>query len=120
MQAAGSWSVDACCAVHGNDCRPQYSDCIDRASSSDWLFGLWPGPPQRFEPTGADTYHNYQFVHADWPSWGGELAIGDNSGAPGGWGGYCHQGRTYRGTDGEICGGDRNWGATDLEVWYPR
>ena len=34
--------------------------------------------------------------------------------------GYCTQGGTYRGTDGEICGGDGNWGATDVEVWYPR
>eukprot|EP01045_Picozoa_sp_COSAG04_P025371 COSAG04_NODE_3319_length_2939_cov_23.714085_2_plen_73_part_01 len=56
--------------------------CIDRASSSDWLFGLWPGPPQRFEPTGADT--NYQNVGADrWPVWGSDLAIGSSSGAPG-------------------------------------
>ena len=120
LQAAGSWSVDACCAVPGNDCTSGYS-CIDRASSSDWLFGLWPGPPQRFEPTGTDT--NYQAVWADqWPHWGGkdELRIGETSGAPGGSGGGCPQGGTYRGTDGEICGGDGNWGATDVEVWYPR
>ena len=115
----GSWSKDACCAVHGNDCTGYY--CFDRASSSDWLFGLWPGPPQRFEPTGTDT--TYQTVWADgWPYWGsgGDLAIGHSSGAPGGSGGLCYQGGTYRGTDGEICGGDFNWGATDLEVWYPR
>ena len=118
MQAAGSWSVDACCAVHGNDCSG--GGCHDVASSSDWLFGLWPGPPQRFEPTGTDTY--YQDVAADeWPRWGvNDLAIGDTSGPPGGSGGWCHQGRTYRGTEGEICGGDGNWGATDVEVWYPR
>ena len=120
VQAAGSWSVDACCAVHGNGC--DYGLCIDRASSSDWLFGLWPGPPQRFEPTGTDT--NYQYVIAGdwWPWWGGngaDLRIG-YSGAPGGSGGSCSQGRTYRGTHGEICGGDSNWGATDVEVWYPR
>ena len=127
VQAAGSWSVDACCAVHGNDCnRPCYAGasfdcCDDRTSSSDWLFGLWPGPPQRFEPTGTDTI--YQYVDADhWPLWGylvGDLRIG-NSGAPGGSSGYCDQGSTYRGTDGEICGGGKNWGATDVEVWYPR
>ena len=124
MQAAGSWSVDACCAVPGNNCYGCTHDCDmcnDRASSSDWLFGLWPGPPQRFEPTGANTA--YQYVWADdWPKWGDygfDLAIGDSSGAPGEYGG-CNQGGTYRGTDGEICGGDRNWGATDVEVWYPR
>ena len=118
LQAAGSWSMDACCAVPGNDChKPDY--CYDRASSSDWLFGLWPGPPQRFEPTGADT--TYQDVNADaWPVWGdGDLRIGDTSGAPGGSDGYCIQGDTYRGTVGEICGGKGNWGATDVEVWYP-
>ncbi len=32
----------------------------------------------------------------------------------------CAQGTTYRGTGGEICGGEHNWGATDVEVWYPR
>ena len=117
VQAAGSWSLDACCAVHGNDC---YStSCTDRASSSAWLFGLWPGPPQRFEPTDTDT--DYQNVAPQWwPQWGNDdLRIGYN-GVPGGEVGYCDQGGTYRGTEGEICGGDRNWGATDVEVWYPR
>ena len=128
MQAAGSWSVDACCAVPGNGCYGASSNgggdyCADRASSSSWLFGLWPGPPQRFEPTGADNL--YQNVRADrWPKWGGnaypDLWIGDTSGAPGGSYGQCFQGRTYRGTEGEICGGRHNWGATDVEVWYPR
>ena len=127
LQAAGSWSVDACCAVHGNDCHRDRSKseggpyCLDHASSSDWLFGLWPGPPQRFEPTGTDT--DYQTVYAGWwPVWGnyGDLVIGDESGAPAGADGFCIQGVTYRGTNGEICGGYRNWGATDVEVWYPR
>ena len=122
MQAAGSWSVDACCAVDGNACeRSDYDSCTDHASSSDWLFGLGPGPPQRFEPTGTDTA--YQRVEADWwPTWGsgGDLAIGYDSGAPGGSSGNCDQGGTYRGTEGEICGGEYNWGATDVEVWYPR
>ena len=123
VQAAGSWSLDACCAVAGNDCvRNNVNACLDRASSSSWLFGLWPGPPQRFEPTG--TYTDYQFVRADmWPQWGGgsdpDLAIGQTTGAPGEYG-FCGQGYTYRGTRGEICGGDGNWGATDVEVWYPR
>eukprot|EP01045_Picozoa_sp_COSAG04_P013551 COSAG04_NODE_966_length_9138_cov_6.958624_4_plen_95_part_00 len=79
-------------------------------------------PPQRFEPAGTDTH--YQTVVADrWPMWGDggdDLAIGTGSDAPGGSGGHCIQGGTFRGTDGEICGGDGNWGATDVEVWYPR
>ena len=121
LQAAGSWSMDACCAVPGNDCHRDTGHCWDQASSSDWLFGLWPGPPQRFEPTGTGT--DYQRVRAgQWPRWGGnhDLAIGHTSGAPGGSTGACSQGSTYRGTDGEICGGENNWGATDGEVWYPR
>ena len=146
LQAAGSWSVDACCAVHGNDCSTWNAWdpngelngeacngkgcalCIDRASSSDWLFGLGPGPPQRFEPTGTDT--TYQRVGADaWPSWGDgpDLQIGNSAPALlGGSDGACDQGVTYRGTYGEICGvrrpggGRGYWGATDVEVWYPR
>ena len=133
LQAAGSWSYDACCAVHGNDCTCHGQSggsclgmtyCHDRTSSSDWLFGLWPGPPQRFEPTGTDT--DYQYVAADaWPIWGRypyDLDIGATPGAPGGSDGEfggCDQGHAYRGTDGEICGGANNWGATDVEVWYP-
>ena len=56
-----------------------------------------------------------------WPGLGNggwDLAMG-SGGAPGGEQGYCDQGRTYRGAEGEICGGDMNWGATDVEVWYP-
>ena len=122
--------MDACCAVPGNECYDSNFDpcsgsgcyeCVDRASSSDWLFGLWPGPPQRFEPTGTDT--GYQHVRAGWwPQWGTglDLAIGRTR-APGGEHGTCQlQGATYRGTEGEICGGDNNWGVTDVEVWYPR
>ena len=137
-QAAGSWSVGACCAANpkrcgtfdgqpcsGNGC----AYCYDHRSSSGWLFGLWPGPPQRFESTaggGADT--SYQLaMNWMWPQWGGngELSIG-GSDAPGKLyfgnltSGYCMQGIAYRGTDREICGGDGNWGATDVEVWYPR
>ncbi len=48
------------------------------------------------------------------------LGVGSTSGAPGGQHGHCNQGTTYRGTAGEICGGYHNWGATDVEVWYPR
>ena len=123
--------MDACCAVPGNDCDRDYGYCYDGASSSSWLFGLGPGPPQRFQPTGTDT--DYQGVGpGSWPSWGSygevtganndDLAIGraHTGGAPGGAYGGCHQGGTYRGTYGEICGGYRNWGATDVEVWYPR
>eukprot|EP01043_Picozoa_sp_COSAG02_P006884 COSAG02_NODE_201_length_29473_cov_135.510213_10_plen_133_part_00 len=131
MQAAGSWSIDACCAVAGNDCQSGLGErwCTDRSSSSDWLFGLWPGPPQRFEPTGNNTA--YQSVSAGhWPQWGDyppDLALscsqlGKGEGL-GGLCGVCHQGGTYRGKDRQICGGDNMmgiWGTTSVEVWVPR
>ena len=119
VQATGSWSVDTCAKKPGNNGNGGW--CTDHSASSDWLFGLWPGPPQRFEPTGHDTA--YQTVEPDrWPCWGPDvLTINSyDSGAPGGSHGHCDQGITYRGTDGEICGGNYNWGATDVEVWYPR
>ncbi len=50
----------------------------------------------------------------------GELTVGLGSGAaPGEPAGKCQQGHTFRGTNGEICGGAGSWGATDVEVWYP-
>ena len=126
-QAEGSWSKERCCAVQGNICNSNSSYlCKDRTASSDYLYRLSPGEPERYEPTGRNT--NYQFVQAHhWPWWGGDddlrngydLAIGQTSGAPGGSSGWCDQGGTYRGTEGEICGGDNNWGATAVEVWYP-
>ena len=33
--------------------------------------------------------------------------------------GRCAQGHAYRGTGGEICGGNDNGGSTDGEGWYP-
>ena len=120
MQAAGSWSFETCCRVFGSDCHLNREDSTDHASSSNWLFGLWPGPPKRFGPTGTDA--DYQEANADyWPIWGqsGGLSIGGTA-APGGSYGACNQGSTYRGASHEICGGNLNWGATDVEVWYQR
>ena len=112
--------------MDGNLCNRGPSEngvCQDKASSSDWLFGLSPGPPEHFESTGSSTLTRYQNVwESRWPQWGeggggwGDLYIGQSS--PGE-SGQCEQGATYRGTAGEICGGDQDWGATDVEVWYP-
>ena len=33
--------------------------------------------------------------------------------------GYCDQGATYAGAPNAACGGHLNWGATEMEVWYP-
>ena len=120
-QAAGSWSKTACCAVSGNTC---YSDsCIDRSASSDFLFRLQPGEPERFLPKGGtgDAATLYQWVTPSyWPSWGyagDDLCMGYD-GPPGGTNGQCTQGVTYAGSPNEACGGNGNWGPTDVEVWF--
>ena len=96
-QAEGSWSKERCCAVQGNGCVSDY--CRDQTSSSDYLYRLSPGEPERYEPTpGGDGY--YQTTDPSyWPwfgygSGGADLNIGYNNGPPGA-GGYCDQGFTY-------------------------
>jgi hypothetical protein len=42
---------------------------------------------------------------------GGYGALGSN--------GDCNQGTTYAGAPNAVCGGSNNWGATEMEVWYP-
>ena len=89
--------------------------CLDRASSSDWLFGLCPGHPQRFEPIDGAGY--YQWVRADgWPCWGRghDLDFGKELGK-----GSCDQGASFAGTKDQICGGVKSWGEVHLETWFP-
>ena len=109
--------MERCCAVQGNYCNSNI--CVDRTSSSDYLYRLSPGEPERYEPIpGGDTH--YQYVNPTrWPTfgYGDDLAIGTNNGPPGAYG-YCDQGVTYRGSRNAACGGDNNWGHTDLEVWF--
>ena len=54
-----------------------------------------------------------------WPQWGGQpdLLFGDQ-GALGQHSAHCNQGTTYAGETNDACGGDGNWGATEMEVWY--
>ena len=129
-QAGGSWGVDACCAVSGNDCSTPsdpYS-CVDRSASSNFLFRLQPGEPERFLPKGGtgDEATEYQWVQPGvWPNWGyNDLGMG-YSGPPG-TNGLCAQGGTYAGSSNEACGGGptayggngKTWGPTDVEVWF--
>ena len=118
-QAEGSWDWERCCAVQGNYCGVRGSDgCDDHASSSNYLYRLSPGEPERYEPIpGGPAY--YQDAYPNWwPQFGGnDLAIGANDGPPG-TNGFCDQGSTYRGSPNAACGGNYgNWGHTDLEVW---
>jgi hypothetical protein len=121
-QAEGSWSKERCCAVQGNECYSSY--CYDRTSSSDYLYRLSPGEPERYEPIPGGAAE-YQVVYpTSWPIFGSyhpfgggyDLSIG--SYGPPGTNGDCYQGFTYRGSPNAACGGYQNWGHTDLEVWF--
>ena len=122
-QAAGSWNKTACCAanpphIHGElACGDSY--CIDNTASSDFLFRLQPGEPERFLPKGGTDGTDYQQVDlTQWPRWGlNDLVMGYGNDPPGS-SGQCSQGGTYTGSTNETCGGAFNWGPTDLEVWY--
>ena len=118
-QAEGSWSKERCCAVKWNTCAS--SNCDDETSSSDYLYRLSPGEPERYEPIpGGDTTYQYA-KPVYWPAFGtggGDLAIGNNNGPPGGTRACCQQGSTYRGSPNAACGGYGNWGHTDLEAWF--
>jgi hypothetical protein len=119
-QASGSWDLATCCAGSGNDCGGIF--CYDRTSASkSFLFSLGPEAPERFGPTGLNTF--YQFVHPlGWPVWGAgilastDLFVGEFNGTLGATG-DCHQGVTFTGSVGQICGGRDNWGKTGMEVW---
>eukprot|EP01047_Picozoa_sp_COSAG01_P045366 COSAG01_NODE_4173_length_5269_cov_7.276015_4_plen_73_part_00 len=63
----------------------------------------------------------------DAPHWGGApdltfgkyTALGQDNPAPtrDPWA-YCNQGNTYEGAPNDACGGNGNWGTTQMEVWY--
>jgi hypothetical protein len=115
-QAEGSWSKERCCAVQGNEC-PDV--CADHTSSSDYLYRLSPGEPERYELTWPPP-RAYQIADPHyWPTFGltgggFDLLIGIE-GYPLGAIGSCRVPK-YLPT---VCGGSTNWGHTDLEVWRP-
>ena len=81
------------------------SPCIDKTASSDYVYRLSPGEPERYAPTGSN--RNYQSANPAWWPTFGALNTGSSNGPPGSRV-SCSQ---------EVCGGDSNWGHTDLEVW---
>ena len=90
-----------------------------REAAGDFLFRLGPGAtPVAYRPSGKATFYQYRGPGA-WPAWGsgGDLDFG-NYGALGQSHAYCNQGNTYAGHYNDACGGDNNWGATEMEVWY--
>ena len=117
-QAGGSRSLDKCCENQRNECQKPFPWCFDRTSSSDYLYRLGPGEPERYVPTGRDNY--FQTSSMYWPAFGSnggdELSIFGGGTVPES---KCNQGSTYDGIPNAACGGDNNWGRTDLEVWRP-
>eukprot|EP01043_Picozoa_sp_COSAG02_P029157 COSAG02_NODE_1801_length_10895_cov_4.369767_9_plen_181_part_00 len=131
--AAGSWGIDQCCRIPGNDCNRKGGYCYAHAASEDFLFSLWnpkqpTSGPQRFLPNRPPPPgilpSEYQRVEpTSWPRWGmgnsnTDLHMGGNE-RVGGRHANCYQGHSYAGAPGEICGGS-GWGDTQFEVWRPR
>ena len=124
-QAVKPWNYTACCAASENKCYPNGGGCYDRSAASDFLFRLQPGVPKRYLPTGGTDNDWYQCSHTAldyWPAWG-DLDLYMGYSGPPGHNGYCQQGHTYAAAAGSLnqsnqaCGGEGNWGHTDLEVW---
>ena len=116
------------CSVAGPSCGPTnagnftfggYADAtwsgdrVPKGTSACFIFGLGPDEPVHYGISGqwAST--------SDWPAWGGwtGLWIGGTPqldptgvGGPPGKDGSCSHG---------LCGGNGNWGDTELEVWRP-
>ena len=111
-----------CCSESLNQCCPNGSGCgavdycTDRTATGDFVFGLSPQAPARFDPTGANT--DYQYVRNDrWPAWATYGDINMGSTVPGA-SAQCQQGGTYNGNTDQICGGGHGtWGTTSIEVW---
>ena len=94
----------------------------DYATEAEWdfLFRLGPGAgPVAYRPTGVGTHYQHRGPE-DWPHWGylpADLWFG-GSGALGQRYASCNQGHTFAGEPNDACGGNGNWGATEMEVWY--
>ena len=90
-------------------------------ATGNFLFQLGPGAAATY-PTRAPGPKLYQHrANGYWPIWGTDDlkfgwggALGNN--------GYCNRlrtaGYTYEGFGQEVCGGNYNWGVTEMEVWY--
>jgi hypothetical protein len=95
----------------------------DHGAAADFLFRLAGGDATVYRPTGGqgDNATQYQYRDRDdWPRWGYgfDLSFGGYGAALGEPYAYCDQGTTYEGATVDVCGGDGNWGATQMEVWY--
>ena len=99
----------------------QHPDQYGRDTSgtaSNFIFRLGPGAAATYRPTGANT--DYQRCSPGyWPEWGNDFDLRFGRYGVLGHDGRCDQGTTYAGAPNAACGGSGNWGATEMEVWYP-
>jgi hypothetical protein len=100
----------------------------DTTATGDFLFRLGPGDAAAYRPTGGSeaVANKYQDrAPSYWPNWGHGRDLSFGLAGPLGHGhatkgshALCDQGTTYKGAPNAACGGDDNWGATEMEVWY--
>lgn len=108
---------------------------VNKGTSACFIFGLGPGTPERFLPKAGGARAVYMYAWPNyWPTWGpgplpwsnpnDDLMMGYNGdpsanapGGPPGVNAFCNQGHTYEGSPNEICGGSKNWGTTNVEIW---
>ena len=96
------------------------NDNFATEATGDFLFWLGPGAtPVAYRPTGKDTHYQRRDP-GWWPGWGigYDLKFGAFGALGQGQLAYCYQGSTYAGERNDACGGEGNWGATEMEVWY--
>eukprot|EP01043_Picozoa_sp_COSAG02_P014153 COSAG02_NODE_578_length_20075_cov_93.607930_10_plen_879_part_00 len=139
--AAQSWSKDTCCEDSANYCGSSYCVYPGAAAGAAFIFNLDPaaakfGPidpggtiglmgPSGWDPIDASQpvytgETDYQQASSErWPEFGAhdlsfgfnDLPLSSNEAA------MCQQGAVYTGSPNQICGGQYNWGETQLVVW---
>jgi hypothetical protein len=133
--AEHSWSVETCCQL--NDCTGSGADdCADSTATSNFIFRLGPGGCAKYDPvftaeewigqghSAAAFQYTYQNAAGDmyWPTWGvdGGLCFGSyhSLGSTDDNQRICRQSVFFGTQEGEVCGGNNDWGETQLEVWY--
>ena len=93
----------------------------DQTATGDFIFGLEPGTPSRFDPIGGRYGNDLQYNQPNnWPGWGAghDLIIGAANSRLNT--GYCTQGTTFAGSPNQVCcpsGEYCDWGETQMMVW---
>jgi hypothetical protein len=90
------------------------SNICDSSATGNFLFTLGSPAVAKYPTlTDCNQYDNPSF----WPEWGSGACLRMGIGALGG-NAYCNSNGDCPGVPDNFCGGDNNWGETELEVWY--